>query len=165
MAYCDDVKPSITSMAEFSVVDRACSLFESSSGCRLHRDPALGKCKLLALGRWKGSLQQEDIPLKYMVLSDSLEMVGVELKSTWTQTRKANGEIIQTRVSNTINSWKSGKFMDMTSRPWSINSFALSKVWFQSVSRKSPENLSKFVSDSKPGFENLNEPQMKCTRN
>ena len=131
MAYCDDVKPSITSMAEFSVVDRACSLFENSSGCRLHRDPTLGKCKILTLGRWKGSLQQEDIPLNYMALSDSLEMVGVELKSTWTQTRKANGEIIQSRVSNTINSWKSGKFMDLTSRPWSINSFALSKVWFR----------------------------------
>ena len=27
MTYCDDVKPSITSMAEFITVDRACSLF------------------------------------------------------------------------------------------------------------------------------------------
>jgi hypothetical protein len=30
-----------------------------------------------------------------MVLSDSLEMVGVELKATWAQTRRANGEIVQ----------------------------------------------------------------------
>ena len=131
MAYCDDVKPGITSMAEFQVVDMGCSLFEKSSGCRLHRDPSLGKCKFLALGRWKGTLQQEDIPLKYMALSDSLEMVGVELKATWAQTRKANGDIIQTRVSNTIRAWKSGKFMDLTSRPWSLNSYATSKVWFR----------------------------------
>ena len=27
--------------------------------------------------------------------------------------------------------WKSGKFMDLTSRPWSLNSFALSKIWFK----------------------------------
>ena len=45
MAYCDDVKPSITSMAEFLTVDNACSLFEKSSGCKLHRDPSTGKCK------------------------------------------------------------------------------------------------------------------------
>ena len=82
MAYCDDVKPSITTMAEFFTVDKACSLFEKSSGCKLHRDPAAGKCKFLPLGRWRGTLQQEDIPLRYMVLSESLEMVGVELKAT-----------------------------------------------------------------------------------
>ena len=131
MAYCDDVKPSITTMAEFLTVDHACSLFEKSSGCLLHRDPAAGKCKFLPLGRWKGTLQQEDIPVRYMVLSDSLEMVGVELKASWLQTRKANGDIIQSRVSNTINAWKSGKFMDLSSRPWSLNTYALTKVWFK----------------------------------
>ena len=131
MAYCDDIKPSITSMAEFSTIDQACSLFEKSSGCLLHRDPAAGKCKLLPLGRWRGTLQQEDIPLRYMILSDSLEMVGVELKATWLQTRKANGDIVQNRVINTINFWKSGKFMDLSSRPWSLNSYALTKVWFK----------------------------------
>ena len=131
MAYCDDVKPSITTMAEFYIVDQACSLFEKSSGCLLHRDPAAGKCKFLALGRWKGTLQQEDIPLRYMILSQSLEMVGVELKASWLQTRKANGDIMQARVSNTINAWKSGKFMDLSCRPWSLNNFALSKVWFR----------------------------------
>ena len=61
--YLDDCKPAITSMAEFALVDNACSLFERSSGCKLHRDPASNKCKMLALGRWKGTLQQEDIPL------------------------------------------------------------------------------------------------------
>ena len=118
-------------MGEFSTIDKACTLFEESSGCKLHRDPAAGKCKFMALGRWKGTLQQEDIPVRYLVLSDSLEMVGVELKSTWTQTRKVNGDIVQSRVSNTVNSWKAGKFMDLTSRPWSINTYALSKVWFK----------------------------------
>ena len=58
-------------------------------------------------------------------------MVGVELRSTWTQTRKANGDLIQKRLADTINPWRSGKFMPLTSRPWSINSFALSKVWFK----------------------------------
>ena len=76
-------------------------------------------------------MEQEDIPLNYMVLSDSLEMVGVELKATWAQTRKVNGDIIQTRVNTTVNAWKSGKFMNLTCRPWSLNTFALSKVWFK----------------------------------
>ena len=58
-------------------------------------------------------------------------MVGVELKAMRMQTKKVNGDIVQTRVSNTINMWKSGKFMDLSSRPWSLNSYALRKVWFK----------------------------------
>ena len=58
-------------------------------------------------------------------------MVGVELRATWTQTRKANGDMVQQRVANTTNSWKAGKFMPLTMRPWSINSYVLSKVWFK----------------------------------
>ena len=46
MAYCDDLKPSVSCMAEFKKT-------------------------------------QEEIPLNYMVLSDSLDMVGVEMKATW----------------------------------------------------------------------------------
>ena len=131
MAYCDDVKPVISTMAEFSLVDKACTLFEQSSGCQLHRDPTLGKCKILKLGRWRGTVSQEDIPLRYLVISESLEMVGVELKATWLQTRKANGDIVQARVSDLIRTWKSGKFMDLTARPWSLNSYALTKAWFR----------------------------------
>ena len=37
--YADDVKPSVTTMAECGVVDNAAGLFERSSGCKLHRDP------------------------------------------------------------------------------------------------------------------------------
>ena len=59
IAYCDDVKPNVTSMAEFFTVDKACcTLFEKSSGYKLHRDPASGKCKFLSLGRWRGILEQ-----------------------------------------------------------------------------------------------------------
>ena len=66
-----------------------------------------------------------------MNISDHLDMVGVELRATWTQTRKANGDIVQQRVANTISSWRAGKFMPLTMRPWSINSYVLSKVWFK----------------------------------
>ena len=84
IGYADDSKPAITSMEEFTVVDRALSLFERASGCKVHRDPANMKCKFLPLGRWRSTLQQEDIPCNYMTLAD-------HLKTTWTQTRKVNG--------------------------------------------------------------------------
>ena len=58
-------------------------------------------------------------------------MVGVQLRGTWTQTRKVNGDIIKERLSNTISPWRSGKFMPLSMRPWSINNYALSKVWFR----------------------------------
>ena len=47
VAYADDVKPSITSMQEFHLVDQACSLLERASGVKLHRDPSAGKVKFL----------------------------------------------------------------------------------------------------------------------
>ena len=98
IGYADDVKPAITGMDEFLLVDQAMKFFENASGCRLHRDPATKKCKFLPLARWKGTLQQEDIPCCYMSLSDHLEMIGVELRPTWMLTRKANEVELKSRV-------------------------------------------------------------------
>ena len=89
VGFADDVKPAITTMQEFLLVDKAMSLFEQASGCKLHRDPTNKKCKFLPLGKWRKTLTQEDIPCNYMTISDHLEMVGVELRATWAQTRKA----------------------------------------------------------------------------
>ena len=131
VAYADDVKPSISSMQEFFLVDQACSMIERASGVKLHRDPAAGKVKFLPLGRWKGTVTQEDLPFQYIKLSDHLDFVGVELKATYSQTRKANGDLLQSRVANTIGPWKAGKFMPLTLRPFSVNTYVLSKVWFK----------------------------------
>ena len=97
MSYADDLKPAITTMHEFILVNNASALFEAASGCILHRDPASKKCKFLPLAKWRKSLQQEDLPTncQYLVLSDHLDMVGVQLQATWTQTRKANGESVK----------------------------------------------------------------------
>ena len=73
VAYADDVKPSITTMQEFFLVDEACALLERASGVKLHMDPAAGKVKFLALGRWRGTLTQEDIPYNYIQLSEHLQ--------------------------------------------------------------------------------------------
>ena len=89
------------------------------------------KCKFLPLGRWCNTLQQSDIPCNYMTLSDRLDMVGVTLKATWTQTRKINVDTLQLRVENTVRPWKAAKLMPITQRGWSLISFALSKVWFR----------------------------------
>ena len=133
ISYADDIKPAIVNMDEFDIVNEASALFEAASGCKLHRDPSSNKCKFLPLGKWRNNLKQEDLPptCQYLKLSDCLDMVGVQIYATWTQTRKANGDIVTEKVKNLINSWKSGKFLPLTLRPWSINSFALSKVWFK----------------------------------
>ena len=119
--YADDIKPAVTTMSEFTLVDKAARMFELSSGCSLHRDPITGKCKVLPLGRWKGSLQQEDIPFPYMKLCDTLAMVGVDLAGNWQASRKVNNDELLRRVQSRIGSWKSGKFMPLISRPFSIN--------------------------------------------
>ena len=131
IAYADDVKPAISSMQEFYLVDRACSLLEQASGVKLHRNPDSGKVKFLPLGRWRGTLTQEDLPHQYVRLSDFLDFVGVELRATFSLTRKANGDILQTRIKNTVGPWKSGRFMPLSQRAFSANCYALSKVWFK----------------------------------
>ena len=134
IGYADDTKPAITTMEEFTTVDHSLALFESASGCRVHRDPQNKKCKFLPLGHWRNSLRQDDIPCDYMTLSDHLDMVGVTLMATWTKTRKENGDTIQTKIKNTVNPWKAGKFLPITQRGWSLNTYALSKVWFKAKS-------------------------------
>ena len=131
IAYADDVKPAITCMEEFLLVDKACTLLERASGVKLHRDPASGKVKFLALGRWQGTLTQEDLPHQYVRLSDHLDFVGVELRSSYTQTRKVNGDLLQARIKNTVGPWKAGRFMPLSQRAFSANCYALSKVWFK----------------------------------
>jgi hypothetical protein len=70
VSYADDLKPAISSMEEFQLVDRASALFEAASGCRLHCDPASQRCNFLHLGRWRTSLHKEDLPpaCQYIVL-------------------------------------------------------------------------------------------------
>ena len=92
---------------------------------------ATEKCKFLALGRWKGELRQTDIPTPYMRLTDTLDMVGVQLCASWSKTRQKNGKTIQEKVSKVTGAWRGGNFMPLTSRPFSANTFALSKVWFR----------------------------------
>ena len=48
--------------------------------------------------------------------------IAVQLCSTWSNSRR--------KISNLSRSWRSGKFMPLSLRPYSGNTFALSKVWF-----------------------------------
>ena len=118
-------------MSEFELVDRAAQLFERSSGNKLHRDPTKGKCKVLLMGRWKGTVEQTDIGYPHLRITDSLAFVGVQLQASWVKTRKENNDILVDRLQSTINWWKSGKFMRLISRPFSVNSYTLSKIWFK----------------------------------
>ena len=133
VGYLDDCKPAVTSLEEFIILDKACNLFEQSSGCKMHRDPASQKCKFLPLGKWKTSLKQEDIPLPYLQLTESLDYLGCKLYASYQATKNENGRILVKKVQDVTGSWKSGKFLALTSRPWSLNSFCLSKIWYRTA--------------------------------
>ena len=81
-------------MNEITMVDNACSLLERVAGVKLHRDPISEKVKFLLLGRWRGTLTQEDLPqqCQYIALSEHLDFEGVELRATYVQTRKGWGQ-------------------------------------------------------------------------
>ena len=117
-------------MKEFLIFDKGVNLFKASSGCQLHTDTTCKKCKFLALGRWIGTLSQEDIALYFLKLSDHLDMLGVKLSAKYTTFRKRNGEAMVSTIKNIMDKWKTGKFLTITSRPWSSNIYTLSKIWF-----------------------------------
>ena len=131
IGYIDDVKPAVTSLEELLLIDKGSSLFEAASGCKLHRNPSSGKVKLLPLGKWRNSLKMEDLPVNYVAISDHLDMVGVTLKANYTLTRQINGDQLVERVSKTIGPWKGGRFMPLTLRCHSVNTYCFSKLWFK----------------------------------
>ena len=118
-------------MAVFLLLDVVLTVFEDASGYEVHSDENQQKCKVLLLGNYR-KLTQEDIPVKYLKISDHLDMLGVTLKATFTATRAANGDATQKKYSNAVNPWMSGRFMPLTDRSWSINTYAMSKVWYKS---------------------------------
>ena len=93
-----------------------------------------GKCKVLPLGRWRNTLQQEDIGFPHLRITDQLSMVRVELTASWQKTRKINNDDLQARVQNCVGAWKSGKHLPLVSRPYSLNTYCMSKVWFRTSS-------------------------------
>ena len=66
-----------------------------------------------------------------MILTDSLDMVGVKLSATWGKTRQLNGSALQKKVETIVGPWKTGKFMPLSPRPFSLNTYVLSKIWFR----------------------------------
>ena len=71
------------------------------------------------------------IPHGFFSLSDHLDFLGVTLKSTFSSTRKANGDILQDRIKKVIGPWKGGLFMPLNQRPHSVNTYAYSKLLYR----------------------------------
>ena len=107
------------------------TLFEKSSGCKMHRTAISQKCKFLALGKWKDELTQGMIPHSFFSLSDHLDFLGVQLKATYSLTRRANGDILQDRMRKIVGPWRGGRFMALNLRPHSINTYAISKLMYR----------------------------------
>ena len=68
-----------------------------------------------------------------MRLTDTLDMVGVQLCATWSATRRKNGDNIRSKVQKLLGGWRSGKFLPLIQRPFSVNTYALSKVWYRTA--------------------------------
>ena len=130
--YIDDIKTSICNKEEFHIVDHSLHLFEEASGCRLHRNPSSGKCNILTLGQW-ARWKQEDVPLNYVRLTDSLNFLGVQLSRNASKTRRINGEILTTTVKTKIASFKAGRFFPLICRPYAANMYVMSKLCYKAA--------------------------------
>jgi hypothetical protein len=62
-----------------------------------------------------------------------LDYLGCKLFANYNATRRENGEILKQKVKDQIGSWRSGKFLPLTSRPWSLNTYCLPKSWYRTA--------------------------------
>ena len=127
VGFVDDLKCILRSRDEFKTMDHIISLFEKSSGSKLHRDPQTKKCQLLALGRWSG-WKQANSPLEYMRVTEELNILGVRMTRSTQTSRVINGEELVQRVRDTTNAFKAGRFLPLTTRPWVTNIYLMSRI-------------------------------------
>ena len=59
------------------------------------------------------------------------DCLGCKLFSNYGTTRRENGDFLKKKIKDQVNSWKSGKFLPLTSRPWSLNTYCLPKLWYR----------------------------------
>ena len=103
-------------------------------GCSWISEGITTKCSLvlvLLLRIYWEHWWQDDIPLPYLKLSEHLDYLGCRLYANYNATRRENGEILKQKIKDQLGSWKSGKFLPLTSRPWSLNTYCLSKWWYR----------------------------------
>ena len=98
----NDVKPGVISMNEFSIVEHGSKMFELSTGNKLHRNPTKGKCKVLLLGRWRGTIQQDNIGFPHLRIVESLAFIGVTLTASSQRTRRENMDELTARVKSNV---------------------------------------------------------------
>ena len=60
-------------------------------------------------------------------------MLGVKLCAKYTDTRSRNGDDMVKNTADKINLWKSGKFMPISARLFSVNTYIFSKLWYKTA--------------------------------
>ena len=129
IGYVDDLNPVITKVEEFNVCHSYLILFERASGCKFHRDPSSQKCKITPLGEWKEWLNQETVPLPFLLVSDHLEVLGVKIFESWSKTRHTAGNELKQKIKHIRDSWRRGRFYDFLLRPHVVNTYLFSNIW------------------------------------
>ena len=127
--YVDDLNPIVTNVEEFQIVDSCLVLFEKASGCEFHRDPNSQKCKVTPFGKWKQWLTQENVPLPFLLVTETLEILGVKIFESYSDTRRDFGSKMVEKIEAISNKWKGGRFYDFLLRPHVVNTYLFSNVW------------------------------------
>ena len=129
IGYVDDLNPVITKVEEFDICHSYLILFERASGCKFHRDPSSQKCKITPLGEWKKWLNQETVPLPFLLVSDHLEILGVKIFENWSKTRQTAGNELKQKIKCIRDAWRGGRFYDFLIRPHVVNTYLFSNIW------------------------------------
>ena len=134
IGYVDDLNPVITKEEEFNICNIYLILFERASGCKFHRDPLSQKCKITPFGEWKEWLNQETVPLPFLLVSDHIEILGVKFFESWSKTRRIAGDEIKQKIKRIRDTWRRGRFYDFLLRPHVVNTYLFSNIWHKASS-------------------------------
>ena len=74
----------------------------------------------MGIGKYK-ELKQSDIPVDYISVVEEINFLGVTIAKTTCKSRTLNGELLLEKTTKSINSFKAGRNMPMTSKPFAAN--------------------------------------------
>ena len=55
----------------------------------------------------------------------------MKIKSAYMQTHKVNRDELMEKMKSIIEGWKNGRFMPLTQKTWSVNSYIHPTVWYR----------------------------------
>ena len=124
--YMDDTQIMSSDPQDLVVFNQVMVKFEAQSGAILSRDK---KTKILGLGSWQGRTEWP-AEVSWIKSVSQLKVLGFVFCPKYSETLKCSWENVFRGFQKTLYSWESRLLFTLQQRVFTVNTFALSKLWY-----------------------------------